>query len=163
VIAYTGERIPWSHSAPPDRPIVGVSDEAGWHDSIMDLLLECASIVRRRGWSPRSRSQEQLAPAPGRILAASAEHRDHVVPTIRCRGMNLDRHGHDHKPRHGRSAGRRPVAQNGACGRLSRQADFLVEPPLVTARPIPQSPHKRACAATVAVSSPGRRDRGKLG
>ena len=48
VTAYTEERFARPHSAPPDRPVVGVSDEAGWHDSIPYLHLECASIVRWR-------------------------------------------------------------------------------------------------------------------
>ena len=49
IAAHAGERVPWPHPAPPDWPVVDVSDDTGWHASITDLLLQCGSVVERPG------------------------------------------------------------------------------------------------------------------
>jgi hypothetical protein len=38
-------------------------------------------------------AEEELTPAPRRVLATPAEHRDQVLPPVRSRGTDVD--GHD--------------------------------------------------------------------
>jgi hypothetical protein len=49
VTADTGESIPRPNPAPPDWLVVDVSDEPGRHGSVIDLLPQGASVVRRLG------------------------------------------------------------------------------------------------------------------
>ena len=48
--------------------------------------------ARRRGGPFRSRAEEEPTPAPRRIIPASPEHRDKVIPSIS--GRRLHQYGH---------------------------------------------------------------------
>jgi hypothetical protein len=75
---------------------VDVRDEPRRYYGAVDLLAQRVPVVWRRLFSRVFRccgAEEELTPAPRRVLAAPAEHRDQVIPPIRSRGTDID--GHD--------------------------------------------------------------------
>lgn len=76
--------------------IIDVRDEPRWYHRVLDLLAQRVPVVWCGLFSRVFRccgAEDELTPAPRRILAAPAEHRDQVTPPVRSRGADVD--GHD--------------------------------------------------------------------
>jgi hypothetical protein len=80
--------------------IIDVRDEPRWYHRALDLLIQRVPVVWCRVFSrvfrccgTEEETEEELTPAPRRILAAPAEHRDQVTPPIRGRETDIRRRG----------------------------------------------------------------------
>jgi hypothetical protein len=93
-----------SYPGPSGGMIIDAGDESRRYHRARDLLAQRVPIVWCRFCSRVfrcCRAEEELTPAPRRVLATPAEHRDQVTPPIRSRGTDIDGHDSHHRARPG--------------------------------------------------------------
>jgi hypothetical protein len=89
-----------SYPGPSGGMTIDVRDEPRRYCRALDLLAQRVPIVWCRLFSQVFRccgAEEELTPAPRRVPAAPAEHRDQVIPPIRSRGTDIDGHDPHHR------------------------------------------------------------------
>jgi hypothetical protein len=85
-----------ANSGPTHRMVTDVSDQTRRIRRIDDLLAQRLAVIRfwaRRQGRVSARAEEGPTPAPRRILPASPEHGDEVIPSIGGRRPHLYEHG----------------------------------------------------------------------
>lgn len=104
---------------PSGGMIIDVRNEPRRHLRASDLLMQRVAIIRCHFCNRRFRcsgAEEELAPAPRRVLAASAEHCAQVAPPIRTRGTDIDEHDLHHRAK--------PTVTNGTVAAAIPDDDF---------------------------------------